>query len=176
LLARRGASPCGPSPGSRYRPPGRSPSTWTASRPTAARSWPPAFTPGLSASGPGARPMLDRVLLLSASAGAGHVRAAQALERAFRDAGAAREVRHVDVLEHTTALFRRLYSRVYLDLVNNAPEVLGWLYEYLDSPWKHERRRLAFDKLNTRPFVRLIESYRPQWTPCTHFLPSPSTS
>jgi len=71
--------------------------------------------------------MLDRVLLLSASAGAGHVRAAQALERAFRDAGAAREIRHVDVLEHTTALFRRLYSRVYLDLVNNAPEVLGWL-------------------------------------------------
>jgi processive 1,2-diacylglycerol beta-glucosyltransferase len=116
--------------------------------------------------------MLDRVLLLSASAGAGHVRAAQALERAFRDAGAAREVRHVDVLEHTNALFRRLYSRVYLDLVNNAPEVLGWLYEYLDSPWKHERRRLAFDKLNTRPFVRLLETYRPQWTVCTHFLPA----
>jgi len=116
--------------------------------------------------------MLDRVLLLSASAGAGHVRAAQALERAFRDAGAAREIRHVDVLEHTTALFRRLYSRVYLDLVNNAPEVLGWLYEYLDSPWKHEGRRLAFDKLNTRPFVRLLETYRPQWTVCTHFLPA----
>ena len=116
--------------------------------------------------------MLDRVLLLSASAGAGHVRAAQALERAFRDAGAAHEVRHVDVLEHTTALFRRLYSGVYLDLVNNAPEVLGWLYEYLDSPWKHERRRLAFDKLNMRPFVRLLETYRPQWTVCTHFLPA----
>src|SRR5262245_35746697 len=116
--------------------------------------------------------MLDRVLLLSASAGAGHVRAAQALERAFRAAGAAREVRHVDVLEHTTAIFRRLYSRVYLDLVNNAPEVLGWLYEHLDSPWKHERRRLAFDKLNTRPFVRLLETYRPQWTVCTHFLPA----
>jgi processive 1,2-diacylglycerol beta-glucosyltransferase len=116
--------------------------------------------------------MLDQVLLLSASVGAGHVRAAQALERAFRDAGAAREVRHVDVLEHTNALFRRLYSRVYLELVNNAPEVLGWLYEYLDSPWKHERRRLAFDKLNTRPFVRLLETYRPQWTVCTHFLPA----
>ncbi len=116
--------------------------------------------------------MLDRVLLLSASAGAGHVRAAQALERAFRDAGAAREVRHVDVLEHTSQLFRRLYSKVYLDLVNQAPEVLGWLYDYLDRPWKHERRRLAFDKLNVRPFVRLLQTYRPDWTVSTHFLPA----
>ena len=45
--------------------------------------------------------MLKKVLLLSASAGAGHVRAAQALEKAFNDAGAAREVRHVDTLEFT---------------------------------------------------------------------------
>jgi len=60
--------------------------------------------------------MLDRVLVLSASAGAGHVRAAQAIERALAAAGAAREVRHVDALDHTTKLFRRLHQQAYLDL------------------------------------------------------------
>jgi processive 1,2-diacylglycerol beta-glucosyltransferase len=116
--------------------------------------------------------MLERVLVLSASAGAGHVRAAQAIERAFAAAGAAREVRHVDALEHTTALLRRVYARTYLDLVNRAPELLGWLYDYLDTPWQGQRRRLALDRLNTRRFVKLLESYQPEWTVCTHFLPA----
>ena len=93
--------------------------------------------------------MFERVLLLSASAGAGHVRAAEALEKAFLEAGAAAEVRHVDVLEHTTKVFRDLYAKAYLELVGNAPRLLGWLYDVSDKPWKNERRRLAFDRLNT---------------------------
>ena len=99
--------------------------------------------------------MFQKVLILSASAGAGHIRAAEAVERAFREAGAAREVRHVDTLRYTNKVFRTLYSKAYIELVNKSPEVLGWLYDALDKPWKNERRRLALDKLNTRPFVRI---------------------
>lgn len=116
--------------------------------------------------------MIDRVLVLSASAGAGHVRAAQAVERAFLETGAAEEVRHVDTLEFTNKVFRRFYSKLYIDMVNGAPEMLGWLYDYLDTPWERERRRLLLDKFNTRPFVRLLEEYRPDVVVCTHFLPS----
>ena len=50
--------------------------------------------------------------------------------------------------------------------------MFGWLYDYLDRPWRRQRRRLALDKLNTRPFVRLLETYQPEWTVCTHFLPA----
>src|SRR6476620_3617616 len=89
------------------------------------------------------KPMFENVLILSASAGAGHVRAAQAVEKAFVAMGAARKVRHVDVLDYTNVVFRRLYSEAYLEMVNSAPEVLGWLYDYLDQPWKNEGRRLA---------------------------------
>ena len=113
-----------------------------------------------------------KVLILSASAGAGHMRAAEAVERAFRLTGAAAEVRHVDTLHYTNKLFRHLYSKAYIEMVNKTPELLGWLYDHLDKPWKHERRRLAFDKLNTRPFVKLLEAYRPEITVCTHFLPA----
>jgi processive 1,2-diacylglycerol beta-glucosyltransferase len=116
--------------------------------------------------------MFDKVLILSASAGAGHIRAAQAVERAFEEAKAAREVRHVDTLEYTNKLFRNLYSRAYIDMVNKAPEMLGWLYDHLDKPWKNERRRLAFDKLNTRPFVKMLKAYGAEMVVCTHFLPA----
>jgi processive 1,2-diacylglycerol beta-glucosyltransferase len=118
------------------------------------------------------RPGLNRVLVLSASAGAGHVRAAQALERALVATGRVREVRHVDVLQYTSKLFRHVYAQAYLDLVNRAPEVLGWLYDYFDEPWKHERLRLALDKLNTTRFVRLLEREQPDWAVSTHFLPA----
>lgn len=116
--------------------------------------------------------MFKKALILSASAGAGHVRAAEAIERAFHLMNAAEEVRHVDTLEYTNKLFRHLYSKAYIDMVNKMPEVLGWLYDHLDKPWKNERRRLALDKLNTRPFVRILKEYRPEITVCTHFLPA----
>ena len=116
--------------------------------------------------------MFNKVLILSASAGAGHIRAAEAVERAFREAGAAREVKHIDTLQFTNKVFRTLYSKAYIEMVNKSPELLGWLYDALDKPWKNERRRLALDKLNTRPFVRMLEEERPDICVCTHFLPA----
>jgi processive 1,2-diacylglycerol beta-glucosyltransferase len=118
--------------------------------------------------------MLRKVLLLSASAGAGHVRAAEAVEQAFKQRKDSNvlEVHHFDVLNYTNKLFRHLYSKAYIDLVNKMPEVPGWVYDKLDKPWKNERRRLALDKLNTRPFVKLLREYQPDLIVCTHFLPA----
>jgi processive 1,2-diacylglycerol beta-glucosyltransferase len=118
--------------------------------------------------------MLKKVLLLSASAGAGHVRAADAIEKAFKQVenGEGREVRHLDILNYTNKVFRHLYSKAYIDLVNKLPEVPGWVYDKLDKPWKNERRRLALDKLNTRPLVKMLREYQPDLIVCTHFLPA----
>ena len=116
--------------------------------------------------------MFDKVLILSASAGAGHVRAAEAIQKAFKQSATAREVLHVDALDYTNKVFRHLYSKAYLDMVNRMPEAMGWLYDHLDKPWKNERRRLAFDRLNTRPLVKLLKEFNPDVTICTHFLPA----
>jgi processive 1,2-diacylglycerol beta-glucosyltransferase len=116
--------------------------------------------------------MLGRVLVLSASAGAGHLRAAEAIETAIRLRGLAAEVQHLDVLKYTNKVFRHLYSKAYIDLVNRAPEVLGWLYDHLDDPEKNDPIRLAFDRLNANPFIRFLKRYQPDVAICTHFLPS----
>jgi processive 1,2-diacylglycerol beta-glucosyltransferase len=120
--------------------------------------------------------MLKRVLLLSASSGAGHTRAAQAIEKAFQEvndkSALGLEVRHVDTLQFTNRVFRHLYSKAYIDVVNKMPEITGWFYDKLDKPWKNERRRLALDKLNTRSFIKLLREYQPDMIICTHFLPA----
>ena len=59
--------------------------------------------------------MFKKVLILSASAGAGHLRAAQAVEKAFVETKSAGEVRNIDTLEYTNKIFRDLYSKAYID-------------------------------------------------------------
>jgi processive 1,2-diacylglycerol beta-glucosyltransferase len=49
-----------------------------------------------------------KVLLMSVSAGSGHVRAAEALEAAFANDPRVGEVRNVDALQFTNKLFRDL--------------------------------------------------------------------
>jgi processive 1,2-diacylglycerol beta-glucosyltransferase len=116
--------------------------------------------------------MFKKVLILSASVGAGHLRAAEALEKTFKQADAAAEVKNIDVLNYTNPLFRRLYGKAYIDMVNKMPEVLGWMYDSLDKPWQNERRRLALDRLNTQPFIKFLKDYQPDIAVCTHFLPA----
>src|SRR5438477_4897898 len=103
--------------------------------------------------------MPRRILVLSASVGAGHLRAAQAVELALRRLAPDAQVQNVDVLQHTNAAFRRVYGRAYLDLVNKAPHVLGYFYDLLDSPsksgrYRRDQLRRAVQDLNLRAFVR----------------------
>jgi processive 1,2-diacylglycerol beta-glucosyltransferase len=115
-------------------------------------------------------PTKPRVLLLSASSGAGHVRAAQALEKAFAARGDCL-VEHVDVIQHVSKVFQRLYDRSYISMVRRAPELMGVLYERTDKPWEKMRRRLAVDRLNTQPMIRMLKRVQPDLCIATHFLP-----
>jgi processive 1,2-diacylglycerol beta-glucosyltransferase len=118
-----------------------------------------------------------RILVLSASVGAGHLRAAQAVELAARTLRPDAAVRNLDVLEMTNALFRRLYGKAYLDLVNRAPHLLGYFYDMLDRPSRsgknrRDRFRLAVEKLNLRSFLRFLRQEPYDLVINTHFLPA----
>ncbi len=113
-----------------------------------------------------------RVLILSASAGTGHVRAAEALEKVFRQQPGVGEVRNIDALRFTNRLFRDFYSKLYIQLVQKAPTILGIVYNSTDEPWKTDRMRLMLDRLNTGPLERFIARFKPDITVCTHFLPA----
>lgn len=121
--------------------------------------------------------MAPRILVLSASVGAGHLRAAQAVELALREVVPAATVRNVDILELTNAPFRRLYGKFYLDLVNKAPHVLGYFYDLMDQPSRSgknrtDRLRLAIEKLNLGKFIQLVKEESWDLVINTHFLPA----
>lgn len=111
------------------------------------------------------------MLILSASSGAGHVRAAQALEQALRARGDC-HVEHVDAITYVSKLFQRLYDDAYIAMVRRAPDLMGLLYDRMDQPWSHPRRRLALDRLNTQPMIRMLKKVQPDLCIATHFLPA----
>jgi processive 1,2-diacylglycerol beta-glucosyltransferase len=115
--------------------------------------------------------MTRRVLILSASSGEGHVRAGNALEKAFAAQGGL-DVEHIDALDYTSKPFQKLYDDAYIALVRHAPGILGWFFDHIDQPWRHQRRRLALDRLNARPMIRLLERLQPDLCVATHFLPA----
>jgi processive 1,2-diacylglycerol beta-glucosyltransferase len=112
-----------------------------------------------------------RVLILSASSGAGHVRAAEALEKAFHAHGGC-HVEHIDAIRHVSKLFQRIYEDAYITMVKNAPDLMGLLYDRTDQPWQNPRRRLAMDRLNTQPMIRMLKRVQPDLCIATHFLPA----
>jgi processive 1,2-diacylglycerol beta-glucosyltransferase len=118
-----------------------------------------------------------RILVMSASVGAGHLRAAQAVELALRQVVPAATVQNLDILEMTNALFRRFYGKAYLDLVNHAPHMLGHFYDLLDQPSRsgrnrRDRFRLALEKLNLRTFIKFLKKEPWDLVINTHFLPA----
>ena len=121
--------------------------------------------------------MGPRVLILSASVGAGHLRAAEAVEHAFRELVPEGTVRNLDVLEMTNRVFQRFYGRFYLDLVNKAPHVLGYFYEC----WTNRANRAAtvatdfglmVEKMNLTKFSRFLNAEQWDLVINTHFLPA----
>ena len=116
--------------------------------------------------------MKKRVLIISTSAGTGHVRAGDALTKVFEEHPDVGEVVHSDALDFTNKLFRDFYSKLYARLVQTAPEFLGWWYKESDEPWKTDGMRLMLDRLNTGPLVKFIRQFKPHITVCTHFMPA----
>ena len=116
----------------------------------------------------------NRVLIVSASVGAGHMRAAEAVELEFAalGPGAGCEVRNLDILTLTSTAFRKLYKDAYLDMVGRAPEVFGWLYQATDRPFQRPGLQKGIEAASARRFVQSVRDFDPALAVCTHFLPA----
>ena len=116
--------------------------------------------------------MFRKIMVLSASAGAGHITAANALEGALRESGIAQEVINLDVLKKVSPFMRSMYSKQYINLVNKAPHLLGAIYDATDNAKKFNRRRMTFDVANALPMLRYLTEEKPDVIVSTHFLAS----
>jgi processive 1,2-diacylglycerol beta-glucosyltransferase len=123
--------------------------------------------------------MSPRILLLSASVGSGHNRAAQAIQLALQKLRPDAAIEYADVLDDTNAAFRRMYGKGYFGLVDRAPHVIGYLYDRLDQPVKSprvDRMRLSLSMLNLQRLADRLTTKHWDLAICTHFLPAEITA
>ena len=115
-----------------------------------------------------------RILILHASAGAGHKRAAQALGKGFSEACPDADVQICDILDFTPPLFKKTYGESYLDVVKKVPELWGYMYSRSDKkaldPLRRKLRSLV-NKPNTIEFALFYRKFAPDIVVCTHFMP-----
>jgi processive 1,2-diacylglycerol beta-glucosyltransferase len=116
-----------------------------------------------------------KILLLSVSAGAGHVRAAEALRVTAGRYGEGIEALHLDVMDYVPKSFRKLYANLYERLVNRHPQLWGMLYRISsDAEPKAlvQRLRRVVERMNTRALHKAVIAFAPDAIVCTHFLPA----
>lgn len=120
--------------------------------------------------------MPDRrpIMILSASAGAGHMVAAEALREALSALDPLLPVEVHDLLAWTNGMFRGLYAQGYLGLVNHVPAAMGMLYDALDRPGPlcRDASRRWFQNINTQRAVVRLRQADPRLIINTHFLPA----
>lgn len=125
-----------------------------------------------------AQPQADRqkrVLVLSVSAGNGHVRAADALVAHARADYPRLSVRHHDVMQLVPRWFSKVYSDLYMKLASGYPEAWGWLYRKTDREAPHSftaRARRLVQRVCAQRLLDEVERFRPDAIVCTHFLPA----
>jgi processive 1,2-diacylglycerol beta-glucosyltransferase len=118
---------------------------------------------------------MNRLLVLSVSAGAGHLRAADAICAAARAASPPFEATHVDLLSLVPRDFKKLYGEKYIKLVEKLPQLWSYLYSKSDRPSRDSfigNLKRGIEKLNTRKLFATIAEARPDVIVCTHFLPA----
>jgi processive 1,2-diacylglycerol beta-glucosyltransferase len=116
-----------------------------------------------------------RLLILSVSAGAGHVRAADAVAATAKASTPAHETLHLDLLSLVPREFKKLYGEQYIKLVEKLPQLWSYLYSKTDRPTRDSfagKLKRAAEKFNTRRLSAEIEKFAPDAILCTHFLPA----
>ena len=111
------------------------------------------------------------VLILSASIGSGHTKAAQALQKIF---GVDAQV--VDFMARDVSILNWLTKKIYLTALKFIPDLYDRIYKFVGA-----RRSGIFARLLTSatmyfPFTKIIKNFRPDVVICTHPFPEAAAS
>jgi len=116
-----------------------------------------------------------KVLIIHASAGAGHRRAAEAIYNYLKENSPDLDLVLLDALDKTNALFRFDYTKGYSFLINYATRLWHWAFLATDSKFLRPISRTLARVINCINSQRLIYYFicqNPDVIVSTHFLPS----
>jgi processive 1,2-diacylglycerol beta-glucosyltransferase len=112
-----------------------------------------------------------KILILHATAGAGHRKAAEAVFNGLKSRGISADI--VDALTYTSPFFRKTYSQGYEFMVGKLPKLWAVFVTLTDQKWfqpvLRPVRRL-YNRLNAAPLARFIRDGQYDVIVTTHFL------
>ena len=120
---------------------------------------------------------MKKILIAYANAGAGHKKAALAVEGAFKEINRGDiETKVIDTLDYSTPFFKAGYPASYLFMVNKIPYIWGLFYYLLDTRIFYRciaryGRRLH-NSLGFQGLVKFLNEYNPDLVINAHFLGS----
>jgi len=113
---------------------------------------------------------MTKLVILSASIGTGHVRAAEALEETARLNFPELNVIHLDVMDYMPKIFRHLYADSYVKIVDRYPALWEFMYQKSD---KVKDSNSKIKKLpNTKKLKKKLNEIQPNYVICTHCFPT----
>lgn len=113
--------------------------------------------------------MKNRLLVLSAAIGAGHVKAGEALCEAYTQYYGG-EAQHMDFFRYSSPTFSRWVEQTYYLVTKHTPSVYKYLYRLADRPTSPVTHTEIYWGL--KKYRQLIKEYRPDAIISTHFLPA----
>jgi processive 1,2-diacylglycerol beta-glucosyltransferase len=121
---------------------------------------------------------MKKIAVLSVSAGAGHIRAAEAIKETAKCEFSDVEVVHIDVMDYVPKLFKKSYAESYLKIVQKHPMAWAYLYNKSDEIEGREtvsllkKIRQMIESMNTIKLRKAIRALDVDHIICTHFLPA----
>ena len=115
-----------------------------------------------------------KVLIITATAGGGHLAAASAIEGAWRSLRPHDTVELLDLVKLFSPLHRKIHADGYETLVEKAPEIWGLLFSKTDDPKVVARLNKlgrAFTPTSGLKLTKHIKRAKPDVIICTHYGP-----
>ena len=118
---------------------------------------------------------MKKILIISVSAGAGHVQAARALEQTAKVIYPDHTVKHIDLMDYVTPALKSAIVDAYGFIVKNAPSLWQFIYKKTDNEkrLKHMDRLMKHvNQLNAKRLYMLLDEFSPDHVICTHSFPA----
>jgi processive 1,2-diacylglycerol beta-glucosyltransferase len=109
-----------------------------------------------------------RILVFSATFGAGHVRAAEAMIEAIRAKEPSAEITHVDFGAFLSKTINKVVKNTYIELIKHTPRLWGKLYYRTSKIQPDSVLQRLINGLGHREFLGYIKELRPDIIICTY--------
>lgn len=119
---------------------------------------------------------LNKVLVLSVSAGEGHMRAAAAIKQEVLQRNPSAEVVILDTFRYASPLIEKVVLGTYMEIIKMSPVIYGFLYRQAEkekpiSGFAKNEFNKIMNRLAAPRLISYIEQMQPQAIVCTHPFP-----